>query len=162
MCQLMAIMNKRGNKMNNKTYDELYKEDVQKIKEWINNSSPFSFTKYRNDDWQYRNYYINDAVSEFVETTLNPTLLYKKTIEEIEKLQKNLYHIEDHRSQYFTTNIGTINASYCFIGNDKIIFYNRKKYEVASFNKDIISFIQDVNKDLNGDLDIKTVWEVTE
>ena len=79
--------------MNNKTYNELYKEDVQKIKEWINNSSPISFFKYENDDWQYDNYYINDAISNFVETTLNPTLLYKKTVEEIEKLQKKLYHM---------------------------------------------------------------------
>lgn len=130
--------------MENKTYKELYKEDILKVKEWINNCTPFDFHKENGDTWEFGEYYITDAISDFVDPILNPKLLWKTAQKEIDKLYNNLYH-ENHWSNRFETNIGTIYATYCFIGQDKIIFYDKNHKEVTSLDKGIIDFVKNDN-----------------
>lgn len=128
----------------NKTYDEIYEEDVEKIKYWVNNADPFDFIKHDYQGYQYWEYSelsICDAINEYVETILNPNILYKVAEQEIEKVHQYLYKKKDNLKP-FETNVGTIYATYCLIGKDKIKFYDKQEQLVVCLKVTDFTFVK--------------------
>lgn len=128
--------------MNNKTYNEIYKKDIETIKKEINNKSIFDFKKEKDGTIIINNaYYIGHYIQDFINTTLNPNLLEDATIEIINNKMKNLYQ-DNGVEPIFHTNIGVFETKYCFIDNDVVEFYDDNRNLVASINKESLKYIK--------------------
>ena len=128
--------------MNNKTYNEIYKKDIETIKKEVNNKSIFDFKKEKDGTIIIDNaYYIGHYIQDFINTTLNPNLLEDATIEIIENKMKNLYQ-DDGAEPIFYTNIGMFTTRYCFINDDVVEFYDNNRNLVAIINRTSLEYIK--------------------
>lgn len=128
--------------MNNKTYNEIYKKDIETIKKEVNNKSIFDFKKEKDGTIIIDNaYYIGHYIQDFINTTLNPNLLEDATIEIIENKMKNLYR-DNGAEPIFDTNIGIFATKYCLINDDVVEFYDNNRNLVAIINRTSLEYIK--------------------
>lgn len=128
--------------MNNKTYNEIYKKDIETIKKEINNKSIFDFKKEKDGTIIIDNaYYIGHYIQDFINTTLNPNLLEDATIEIINNKMTNLYQ-DNGTEPIFDTNIGIFTTKYCLIDNDVVEFYDNNRNLVAIINRTSLEYIK--------------------
>lgn len=128
--------------MNNKTYNEIYKKDIETIKKEINNKSIFDFKKEKDGTIIIDNaYYIGHYIQDFINTTLNPNLLEDATIEIIKNKITNLYQ-DNGTEPIFNTNIGIFTTKYCFINDDVVEFYDDNHNLVAIINRTSLEYIK--------------------
>ena len=114
-----------------KTYEELYKRDLQHIrKDILDDNTPFNFEY--NHEWTYNGLWIGDAIQQYVNPILNPNNYVDFVIEELEKMKHNLFTSENN---LFSTNLGDVNAKYCYINKKFITFYDKNKKQVASIKR---------------------------
>ena len=128
--------------MNNKTYNEIYKKDIETIKKAINNKNIFDFEKEKDGTIIINNaYYIGHYIQDFINTTLNPNLFEDATIKIIKNKMTNLYQ-DNGTEPIFDTNIGVFTTKYCFIDDDVVEFYDNNRNLVATINRTSLEYIR--------------------